>query len=46
MYKRQEQRLLDTIREQRIRIFYTRIPACFGIINPDAHDPPDVSTGD
>ncbi|SBT04923.1 conserved hypothetical protein [Candidatus Accumulibacter aalborgensis] len=42
----EEQRLLDTIREQRIRIFYTRIPACFGIINPDAHDPPDVSTGD
>jgi PII-like signaling protein len=30
--------LLDLIREQKIRVFYARIPATFGIINPDLQD--------
>jgi uncharacterized protein len=34
------QRLLDHLREQKVRLFYARIPASFGIINPDAADPP------
>jgi PII-like signaling protein len=36
----EEQRLFDLINREQIRIFYTRIPACFGVINPDAEDPP------
>lgn len=44
--EKEEQRLLDIIREEKIRIFYTRIPARFGILNPDANDAPDeVSDG-
>ena len=31
--------LLDLIRKQELRIFYARIPANFGVINPDADDP-------
>lgn len=30
--------LLALIREEKIRVFYARIPAQFGIINPDAQD--------
>jgi PII-like signaling protein len=30
--------LLDLIREEKIRVFYARIPAEFGIINPDLQD--------
>ncbi len=37
------QSLLDLIRREKIRIFYTRIPAHFGIINPDGRDPPGAS---
>jgi PII-like signaling protein len=31
--------LLALIAQEKIRIFYARIPAHFGIINPDADDP-------
>lgn len=34
----EEQGLLDLIRQEKIRIFFTCIPARFGIINPDAED--------
>ncbi|HNK04635.1 MAG TPA: DUF190 domain-containing protein [Accumulibacter sp.] len=34
----EEERLLDLLRGENIRIFYTRIPATFGIINPDDKD--------
>ena len=34
----EEQRLLALIRDERIRVFCTRIPARFGVINPDAGD--------
>ncbi|HEX9139249.1 MAG TPA: DUF190 domain-containing protein [Steroidobacteraceae bacterium] len=30
------QQLLDSIAAEKIRVFYARIPAQFGIINPDA----------
>ncbi len=36
----EEQGLLDLIRREKVRIFFTRIPARFGIINPDAKDLP------
>jgi len=39
-------RLLDLIRRENFRIFYTRIPAQFAIINPDVQDPPGMSTDD
>ena len=31
--------LLDLLDTQGIRLFYARVPALFGIINPDAADP-------
>ena len=31
-------RLLALIHQEKIRVFYARIPAQFGIINPDAQD--------
>ncbi len=40
------QSLLDLIQQERIRIFYTRIPAHFGIINPDAKDLSGAMTDD
>ena len=33
-------RLLNLLQQARIRLFYARIPASFGVINPDAADPP------
>lgn len=37
------QRLLAVIGEARKRIFYTCMPARFGIINPDARDTPEAT---
>jgi len=34
------QQLLELIDRDKLRMFYTRIPAQFGVINPDAADPP------
>jgi uncharacterized protein len=36
-------RLLELLHEERIRLFYASIPAHFGVINPDAQDPPSVA---
>jgi PII-like signaling protein len=33
--------LLELLHRERIRLFYARIPARFGVINPDASDPPN-----
>lgn len=33
-------RLLELIRQEKIRVFYAHIPARFGIVNPDRDDPP------
>ena len=40
------QQLLALIRHEGIRIFYARIPARFGVINPDIEDPNDAVLGD
>ena len=37
------QKLLDLLHREKIRLFYARIPARFGVINPDAADPPTVA---
>ena len=34
------ERLLALVRHEKVRLFYARIPALFGVINPDAADPP------
>ena len=34
---------LDLIRREHVRLFYARIPAHFGVINPDANDPPEAA---
>jgi uncharacterized protein len=34
------ERLLALLRREKVRLFYARIPALFGVINPDAADPP------
>jgi PII-like signaling protein len=36
----QAQQLLDLLHKEKIRLFYAQIPARFGVINPDAADPP------
>ncbi|HEU4624689.1 MAG TPA: DUF190 domain-containing protein [Steroidobacteraceae bacterium] len=35
--------LLALIREEGVRLFYARIPADFGVINPDANDPTETA---
>src|SRR5579862_1547609 len=34
------QGLLEHLRQYPVRLFYARIPASFGILNPDRSDPP------
>ncbi len=36
------QKLLDRLHQEKVRLFYAYTPACFGVINPDAADPPSV----
>ncbi len=36
------QRLLDLLHREKVRLFYAYTPASFGVINPDASDPPTV----
>jgi len=38
--------LLTLIHKEKIRLFYARIPARFGVINPDRTDPPVVASDD
>jgi PII-like signaling protein len=40
------QRLFDLIRQAQVRVFYVCLPARFGVINPDAKDPPELSSED
>jgi PII-like signaling protein len=35
-------KLLDLLHREKVRLFYAHIPARFGVINPDAKDPPTV----
>ena len=39
-------RLLELVHREKIRLFYAHIPARFGVINPDAADPPSLEVGD
>jgi PII-like signaling protein len=39
-------RLLERVHAERIRLFYACIPALFGVINPDAADPPALAEPD
>ncbi|MCL6555776.1 MAG: DUF190 domain-containing protein [Burkholderiales bacterium] len=36
-------RLLDLLHREKVRVFYARIPARFGVINPDDEDPPTLA---
>ena len=40
----ESKRLLELIEREKIRVFYARIPASFGILNPDKRDD-DVQPG-
>ncbi len=37
------ERLLEIVRAAGIRVFYARIPAHFGVINPDGEDRPEAA---
>ncbi|MGC8519127.1 MAG: DUF190 domain-containing protein [Steroidobacteraceae bacterium] len=37
------QKLLALLHEQKLRVFYAYTPANFGVINPDASDPPSIA---
>jgi PII-like signaling protein len=37
------QKLLALLHEQKIRVFYAYTSANFGVINPDASDPPSIA---
>jgi uncharacterized protein len=37
------QQLLALIRKEKIRLFYAHIPARFGVIDPEATEPPSIS---
>jgi uncharacterized protein len=36
------QKLLNLLHENKVRLFYAQIPARFGVVNPDAADPPSL----
>ena len=38
------ERLLDVIRNEGVRVFYMKVPAEFGVINPDATDAPEFKS--
>lgn len=37
------QQLMQLIHQEKIRLFYARIPASFGVVNPDTADPPSAA---
>jgi len=37
------QKLLELLHREKVRVFYVVTPAIFGVINPDAADPPSLS---
>jgi PII-like signaling protein len=40
--KEEADQLLALLHQEKIRVFYSSIPAHFGVINPDKQDPPSV----
>jgi PII-like signaling protein len=43
---REAEELLKLIHQERIRLFYARVPAHFGVINPDPEDPPALTSAE
>ena len=41
----ESRKILELLRREKIRLFYARIPAQFGVINPDSGDPPSNDFG-
>ena len=41
-----DERLFELIRQAQVRVFYVRLPAHFGVLNPDAKDPPELGSAD
>ncbi len=41
--EREAQALTAIVRDAGIRVFYARIPAYFGVINPDDEDAPEIA---
>jgi PII-like signaling protein len=39
------QKLLDLLHREKLRLFYAYTPAYFGVVNPDAADPPSLGEG-
>ena len=37
------QRLVDLVHQEKVRVFFAHVPANFGVINPDAEDPPSLA---
>jgi PII-like signaling protein len=37
------QKLLDVLKKEGVRVFYMKVPAVFGVINPDASDAPELA---
>jgi PII-like signaling protein len=37
-------KLLELIHKEKVRLFYARIPAHFGVVNPDRKDPASATT--
>lgn len=37
------QKLLDLLHREKVRLFYAYTPARFGVVNPDAADPPALA---
>lgn len=38
----ESRQLLELVKKEGVRVFYAQIPAQFGVLNPDAKDPPTV----
>jgi PII-like signaling protein len=37
------QQLLALVQNEKLRVFYAQVPARFGVLNPDAQDPPPIA---
>jgi PII-like signaling protein len=41
--EQEAQHIIDLVHRENVRLFYARIPARFGVINPDAADPSAIA---
>lgn len=39
--EKESAQLLDLLHREKLRVFYAHIPARFGVVNPEASDPPE-----